>query len=177
MAGLIAAGFDIGTHRIAMSVPVKEKVTHIDLSRSYRGRRDEELVALRQWVREVAHDGLVAFIEQPFVSGGHGMNPSVTIGMSETVGIIRSARSWASSSVMVSPGAWKKALTGNHHATKDQVRAWLLEREPNLGYLNEDEADAYCIGLYGQGVLEGHIELPVKKTRRRKKRVTTKEEA
>ena len=172
---MIAVGFDIGTHRIAYAVPALGWTREIDLSNTFKGRRDEELQRLQRWVREELCDLAepCAFIERPFVSDGAARNQTSSLGMSETAGIIRAAVSWSQPSVMVVPGTWKKELVGDGRASKDEARQWLLEYEgvefkDQLSAMSEDQCDAYCVGVYGHLVLNGVIELPKKKPRRKR---------
>lgn len=177
---MIAVGFDVGTHRIAMSVPALGMCEEIDLTRAFKGLRDGELRQLQRWVRDELYDYAepCAFIERPFVSNGFARNQTSSLGMAETVGVIRAAVRWHQPAVMVVPGTWKKELVGDGRATKAEARKWLLEYEgedfkEQLSLMSEDMCDAYCVGTYGHLVLQGAIQLPVKQPRR--KRVAKKE--
>lgn len=170
---MIAIGFDVGTHRIAMSVPELHFVTEIDHAKHFVGQRDRELRALLKWVESrVAATGvsLAPFIERPFLSGSGARNPNTTIGMAETVGVIRAATVWGQPSVMVNPSTWKKELLEDGRASKDDARRWLSNRmnpEEVIAY-SEDMCDATCVALYGAALIEGTISLPQPKTRRRR---------
>ena len=171
---MIAIGVDIGIHRIAMAVPEAGWYGQIDLAGAYIGRRDTELRELQRWVRtRVMTRGVtpVAFIERPFLSGS-AANPTTTIGMAETVGIIRASVIWTAPSTMVNPSSWKKALVGKGNATKEEARYWLEDTigKEKVDSMSEDEVDAMCIGYYGQGVIDGEISLPQPAAKKRRKR-------
>ena len=173
---MIALGFDIGTHRIAISAPSLGWAEEIDVAKSHGpSRRDEGLRVLQEWTtqRIIRERGdVVAFIERPFLSGSIA-NPNTTIGMAETVGIIRACVQWHAPTTLVNPSTWKAELIGNGRADKDEVRRWLIETRgfPADEY-SEDMVDATCVGLYGEELIAGRVALPQPAKKKRRKRAT-----
>lgn len=168
----IAVGFDIGTRKIAAACPEAGWYESIDMGRkSKRRTRVEELMEQARWVRDVmsalemtlcatGKEGhLRAFIEQPFLSGGASRNPTVTMGLTSTATVITVAWRWRKDPVLVPPTAWKKLVVNEGHASKDAVAAHVTdELGPNIAMLmNQDEMDAWCIGTFGERVLDGRI--------------------
>lgn len=175
-------GFDIGSHRIAMSVLATGQSEYIDWSNLYSGKpklRTYELYRMRQWVRSMTTQENHPVIERSFLSGGAARNPSTSIALTEVSTIIQSARQWDEPPILVSPTTWKKEVIDNYRADKDEIRDWLMARYPDMAYrsLTEDQVDAFCIAEYGEMLSTGEIEPPKKPARRKRRKKTSGQEA
>jgi len=87
------------------------------------------------------------YIERP----PYGVNPRATIDQACVLGAIRLILGDAGLHYsLVDPGTWKKAVLGNGHASKDDIKAWAVRA---LGLIDGQEQDAYdaaCIAQFGR---------------------------
>lgn len=170
-------GVDVGKRRLAIGWPAACKSYNIDLKKI--GVRNVELLNLSEWIAQTLPFDVHLWIEMPYLSNGPGANQTTTIGMAETVGVVKAAAPWAEVT-LVGQSTWKAQVCGNGRFGKDEVAAWLLMYYPALWDLtdgNEDQIDAMCIGLYGKMRSEGLIQPPVKKPRKKRKRANQDSEA
>jgi hypothetical protein len=67
---------------------------------------------------------------------------------------------------------WKAVIVGNGNADKERIRAFVLDRDPDLVRWDDepDLYDAYCLRLYGELVEERGGERPLLVSKKRKKK-------
>lgn len=95
-----------------------------------------------------------AYVEKPMFT----VNPASTVAQSRMLGAIESALVRANIPFSeVDPGTWKKTLLGNGHASKEQIKAWVIANFEVLDDLTQDQYDAYAIAAYGRLVTSGAI--------------------
>jgi Holliday junction resolvasome RuvABC endonuclease subunit len=165
---MIHVGIDIGIRKLAIGMPQMPYAASLDLGRPGRYTREDELLTLAEWLTSEVDDTMGLWVEMPYLSNGPKANQTTTVGMAETVGMVRSASRWHSL-VMVGQSTWKAEVLGYGAADKTQVALWLKENEPTkfLACAGEDEMDAMCLGMYGVLRAEGAILPPEARERRR----------
>jgi Holliday junction resolvasome RuvABC endonuclease subunit len=172
---MIHVGIDVGIRRLAIGIPQMGYPASIDLGKPGKLTREEELLTLAEWLTSEVDDTMGLWVEMPYLSNGPAANQTTSIGMAETVGMIRSASRWHSVT-MVGQSTWKAMVLGDGRADKSEVAMWLRENEPRLFDVcqGEDEMDAMCLGIYGQLRAEGAI-LPPEAHKRAPRRIPTKQ--
>ncbi len=120
-----------------------------------KGRRAEDrfrtLIGLlwgEAWVWEGCD---YVWLERPMV----GPNRKAAIDQSMVVGAIRAvlgARGVNYS--LVDPAIWKKLTFGTGHATKEEVKAWVMSKYDLPGNLEQDYYDAAAIAAFGRRTFE-----------------------
>lgn len=167
-------GVDIGVRRLAIASPTAIWATSLDLG-TKPGVRHIELGDLSEWLwmtlmtlGEAGQMDLV--VEQPMLTHDSGVFES----MSHTIGAVLSADTWHSA-LVVHPSTWKSQLLGYGNADKADHEEWLYVNSPTLYNAcdTEDEYDAMCIGLFGELLEDGLVEIPERKPRKRAAKKTT----
>jgi len=154
------AGIDPDTHQITCALidTVLERTGEIRTVEA-KGRRAEDRFfdLMHQFEERIAPILLSycwVYVELPMA----GPNRKATINQSQVVGAIRAILGQrAIGHSLVDPGVWKKAVLGNGHASKDEIKAWVLAHytlDPNLP---QDAFDATAIAHFG---VKGGGELP-----------------
>lgn len=98
------------------------------------------------------------WMEAPIVAGARNLQSSLRV--AQVTGVVQ-ANLHNVRDVAVS--SWKKAVVGNGNTDKDGVRQWVRENHPRayevVGH-SQDLIDAFCIGLYGDVVVDNlHSEI------------------
>ena len=84
------------------------------------------------------------YVERP----PYGVNPRATIDQACVLGAIRFILGELHMPYsLVDPGTWKKAVLGNGHASKDDIKAWAIRA---LGVPDGQEQDIYDAALIAQ---------------------------
>lgn len=116
------------------------------------GRRAEDRFLqlarqVRDGLRIVTSTGCSwVYLEKPMV----GPNRKAAIDMGMIVGMIRGELDRLEMPhSLVDPGVWKKALLGNGHATKDEIKAWAVRHLGLEDGLAQDFYDAACLAMFG----------------------------
>lgn len=157
---MTAMGIDFGVRRVAI-VSSNSEVYEEALFRAVPPGEDNDVDAL-DLIYRYTHDRIYAArprlvaIESPIQ--GHSANIKTGLRLAAVAGVLAVAcRHAGSSTVLVPPALWKKAITGHGNADKQQVSDWLSEHRPDLfaGCDSQDLVDAACMALYAQALLEG----------------------
>lgn len=92
-------------------------------------------------------DDVSVIIEYPYFA----KNAKVSVRMGMMAGALFSAfHQYTDNIRFVEPAAWKKQIVGRGNANKEDTMKWLRGHYPKLTFINDDEADAYCLALYGK---------------------------
>lgn len=156
--GSSIAGIDPDTKAITIVVlsrkPTTFGVEEFVVSRRVEaaGRRaDDRFLDLARQIRDVLHiipnaGASWCYLERPMV----GPNRKGAIDMGQVVGMIRAELDRLDMPhSMVDPGVWKKALLGNGHATKEEIKEWSVRHLGMANDLKQDYYDAACIAAFG----------------------------
>lgn len=164
---MINLGVDYGTRRIAIACCEQE------WAYSYESKKEAdrgiELYRLANFYRSKQMQyGIPAHLWIESAIMGISMNVNTTVGMASAQGAVLATHAGPCNVVSVS--AWKAALVGHGHATKDDVALWLRDNYVHLWNAceSQDEMDAMCLSLYGHGIREGMFDLPAPKKKKRK---------
>lgn len=155
-------GVDLGIRKInaAVFVPGASGFTLYDVPKysSDNDTRGGQLWEVSRWLFDLAefHQADSVWIEDIVI----GNNRRYSISLAEAMGAclaVLTLRETVMSIGRVNNMAWKKELIGNGHASKDDVKNYIVETHPVYAALCEDDQDAYdatCIGLYGLTILD-----------------------
>jgi Holliday junction resolvasome RuvABC endonuclease subunit len=125
-------------------------------------------------------------VEKAYVGNTNG-NVASAMALSQTIGAILAAAPWARVD-MVDQATWKAQVCGDGRMDKDGVAAWLRDFHPLLFaqceyiehrdihrnvylQINQDQVDAFCIGMYGAGRSGGAILEPTPKKKPKKRKL------
>ncbi len=150
--------FDLGATRIAHCWVSNEQHYVMDLHADKKMSDEQFYASLFTYLQDRLEEGDYVFVEEPLVGRG---GVKTAIRLSSVRGIIHLCAELAQASVYpVNVQTWKKEIVGKGNASKSDVAAWVKENHPHmtgslddLGKFKQDGIDAYCIALYGQGVV------------------------
>jgi len=157
-------GVDLGIRKVAVAV-ITDGVAGYTLYSIPRlelvkQERAYELHKLSSFVEAVVstYQPEHMFIEQPII----GNNNKYSMQLSETCGAVigglRLSPEQTDPNVhMVDNGTWKKELLLNGHASKSEVRNYIVDTHPAYAAFcgeDQDAFDACCIALYGNLILD-----------------------
>lgn len=149
---VVVGGVDLGGRKAAISLfrdGHLVDVAHLEIPRS---RRSQELRTLGHWSWTVLKECDYIFVEEALV--GRGVRASLQV--TQSVGAVLASLGDLRVD-LVPVKTWKKELTGNGNASKEDVAKWLQTNYPSYASAcgpNQDRIDATCIGLYGIRVHE-----------------------
>lgn len=159
-------GVDIGMAKIAIASPGDRWADSLDIARRKLARH-EQLREMKTWLLSRTDGTEQLWIDRPLF---HGTGTNAGERLTETVGMILSARDWIFPPQVIYQQTWKAQVIGNGNASKADIQAYLEAFHPELANLChgiEDEYDAMTLGVYGQGRRSGAILAPVKATKKR----------
>ena len=104
-------------------------------------------LVLNGWLKEIGASNEWMFIEYPFLAH----NRKTAMRMAMMAGALFAAASPIVSYVdFVEPSTWKKHVVGRGNANKEDTMNYLTANHPDLTFLNDDEADSWCMALYAE---------------------------
>jgi Holliday junction resolvasome RuvABC endonuclease subunit len=151
-------GVDLGVRKVAIAVFTDGLVGSTlyvtqALEASEESRRADQLHELARYVYDqvVFFDADAVFCESVIL----GNNRKYSLKLAETMGALMSHLAAVRGGLelqTVDNQVWKKEMVGSGHATKEQVRNYIVATHPAYAPLCEEDQDRYdacCIGLYG----------------------------
>jgi crossover junction endodeoxyribonuclease RuvC len=158
-------GVDFGVRRVALSVADPDLMEEMILRpRTHPVGEANDPVALEDLARYTyeyvsSYGPDLVVIESPIQ--GVSVNVKVGLRLAQVAGVLVVAcRQAGSSTVLVGPTEWKKAITGHGNANKGQIAEWLQANRPDLAEAcgaSQDLVDATCMALFAEGRLEGRL--------------------
>jgi len=159
-------GIDLGVHKVTIAAFEDQKLVWCDTHEAPAEKtRDEQLLELGKFANEIATlaQASSVWIEDVLMGNNH----KYSLALAETKGavltMLGNLRFYLGTDIrMVNVGAWKKALIGNGHASKDDVRHYIDVSHSQYSPLcdgDQDRYDATCIGLYGLDIIERAADL------------------
>lgn len=150
-------GLDFGTRRLAYAIPDSCKAGFVKLKDSgpytvaieEAGRQLGDWLLRQDFISLLDPEEMHFWAERPVVGRPHG-NVRTAVGQALTVGGVLSQL--PGSATLIEQAEWKKAIVGNGHASKDDIRTFLDTTHPALAAACRGEQDVYdatCIALYG----------------------------
>ena len=155
-------GIDLGARKVALFCWENDSPHATTWEAPEEFSRAQQLHHLAGYV----HDMVATFdIDQVWIEDTLvGNNHKYSLALTETKGAVMSALALHVDVRLVNVGTWKKAVLGNGHASKDQIRDYIHVTHGAYAPLCGDDQDLYdacCIGLYGLAITEAsrHLQL------------------
>lgn len=155
-------GVDVGSRRLAIADPRQPHYEIFKLKAMRSGHKVDQtfdIPLMGDWLADTVPRGALIVLEKPF-KGSVAGNIGTAVRLSQVAGAVIAKH--RGRCIQIVPGTWKKAVIGNGGADKPAIQDWVRHNYPAIAAACEEDQDLYdaaCMGLYGQLLTTGQMEV------------------